>query len=68
MLYDHLHDLVLLNPGRWIYRQTLYHVTVNAGFCRKAVEVNEYIPRPSDIDIEVWINKTFERKIVNIFL
>ena len=27
------------NPGRWIYRQTLYHVAVKAGFYRKAVEV-----------------------------
>ena len=27
------------NPGRWIYRQTLNHVTVKAGFYRKAVEV-----------------------------
>ena len=25
------------NPGRWIYRQTLYHVAVKAGFYRKAV-------------------------------
>ena len=33
------------NPGRWIYRQTLYHVAVKAGFCRKAVEVY-YIPSP----------------------
>ena len=36
------------NPGRWIYRQTLYHVAVKAGFYRKAVEVY-YIPRPCDI-------------------
>ena len=27
------------NPGRWIYRQTLYHVIVKAGFYHKAVEV-----------------------------
>ena len=27
------------NPGRWIYRQTLYHVAVKADFYRKAVEV-----------------------------
>ena len=27
------------NQGRWIYRQTLYHVAVKAGFYRKAVEV-----------------------------
>ena len=27
------------NPGRWIYRQTLYHVAVKARFYRKAVEV-----------------------------
>ena len=27
------------NPGRWIYRQTLYHVAVNASFFHKAVEV-----------------------------
>ena len=33
------------NPGRWIYRQTLYHVAVKAGFYRKAVEVY-YIPSP----------------------
>ena len=33
------------NPGRWIYRQTLYHVAVKAGFYRKAVEVC-YIPSP----------------------
>ena len=37
------------NPGRWIYRQTLYHVAVKAGFYRKAVEVYLYIPRPCDI-------------------
>ena len=36
------------NPGFWIYRQTLYHVAVKAGFYRKAVEVY-YIPRPCDI-------------------
>ena len=36
------------NPGRWIYRQTLYHVAVKAGFYRKAVGVY-YIPRPCDI-------------------
>ena len=34
-----------LNPGRWIYRQTLYHFAVKAGFYRKAVEVS-YIPSP----------------------
>ena len=34
------------NPGRWIYRQTLYHVAVKAGFYRKAVEVC-YIPIPT---------------------
>ena len=33
------------NPGRWIYRQTLYHVAVKAGFYRKAVEVYIYKPR-----------------------
>ena len=27
------------NPGRWIYRQTLYHVTVKAGSYCNAVEV-----------------------------
>ena len=27
------------NPERWIYRETLYHVAVKAGFYRKAVEV-----------------------------
>ena len=32
------------NPGRWIYRQTLYQV-VKAGFYRKAVEVCN-IPSP----------------------
>ena len=37
------------NPGRCIYRQTLYHVAVKAGFYRKAVEVHLYIPRPCDI-------------------
>ena len=37
------------NPGCWIYRQTLYHVAVKAGFYRKAVEVYLYIPRPCDI-------------------
>ena len=37
------------NPGRWIYRQTLYHVAVKAGFYRKAVEVCYIIPRPCDI-------------------
>ena len=36
-------------PGCWIYRQTLYHVAVKAGFCRKAVEAYLYIPRPFDI-------------------
>ena len=36
------------NPGRWIYRQTLYHVAVKAGFFRKAVEVY-HIPIPCDI-------------------
>ena len=37
------------NPG-WIYRQTLYHIAVNAGFYRKAVEVCCYIiPRPCNI-------------------
>ena len=36
------------NPGRLIYRQTLYHVAVKAGFYRKAVEVYLYIPRPCD--------------------
>ena len=35
------------NRGRWIYRQTLCHVAVKAGFYRKAVEVY-YIPRPCD--------------------
>ena len=39
------------NPGRWIYRQTLYHVAVKAGFYRKAVEVY-YIPRPCDMQFE----------------
>ena len=29
------------NPGRWIYRQTLYHVAVKASFCRQEVEVYE---------------------------
>ena len=33
------------NPGRWINRQTLYHVAVKAGFYRKAVEVY-HIPSP----------------------
>ena len=33
------------NPGRWIYRQTLYHVAVKTGFYRKAVEVC-YTPIP----------------------
>ena len=37
------------NPGRWINRQTLYHVAVKAGFYRKAVEVCYIIPRPCDI-------------------
>ena len=36
------------NPGHWIYRQTLYHVAVKAGFYRKAIEVY-YIPRTCDI-------------------
>ena len=27
------------NPARWMYRQTLYHVAVKAGFYRKAVKV-----------------------------
>ena len=36
------------NPGRWIYRQTLYHVAVKAGFYRKAVEVYQ-IPIPCDM-------------------
>ena len=35
-------------PSRWIYRQTLYHVAVKAGFYRKAVEVY-HIPIPCDI-------------------
>ena len=35
------------NPGGWIYRQTLYHDAVKAGFYHKAVEVYLYIPRPS---------------------
>ena len=26
------------NPGRWIYRQTLYHVAVKAGFYSNVVE------------------------------
>ena len=39
------------NPGRWIYRQTLYHVAVKAGFYRKAVEMYLYIPRPCDAPI-----------------
>ena len=39
------------NPGRCIYRQTLYHVAVKAGFYRKAVEVSYIIPRPCDIKI-----------------
>ena len=26
------------NPGRWIYRQTLYHVAVKAGFYSDVVE------------------------------
>ena len=34
------------NPDCWIYRQTLYHVAVKAGFYRKAVEVC-YIPIPT---------------------
>ena len=36
------------NPGRWIKRQTLYHVAVKADFYRKAVEVYYIIPRPCD--------------------
>ena len=39
------------NPGRWIYRQTLYQVAVKAGFYRKAVEVYLYLLRPCDISI-----------------
>ena len=35
-----------LNPGRWIYRHTLYHVAVKVSFYRKAVEVYSYIPIP----------------------
>ena len=35
------------NPGRWINRQTLYHVAVKAGFYCKAVEVY-HIPIPCD--------------------
>ena len=31
------------NLGRWIKRQTLYHVAVKAGFYHKAVEVNIYV-------------------------
>ena len=38
------------NPGRWIYRQTLYHVAVKAGFYRKAVEVY-HIPIPCDTNM-----------------
>ena len=33
------------NPGRWIYRQTLYNVAVKAGIYLKAVEVC-YTPSP----------------------
>ena len=32
--------------GRWIYRQTLYHVAVKAGFYRRAVEVYHVTFRP----------------------
>ena len=41
------------NPGRWIYRQTLYRVAVKAGFYRKAVEVYLYIPRPCDTRLQL---------------
>ena len=37
------------NQGRLIYRQTLYHVAVKAGFYRKAVEEVYHIPIPCDI-------------------
>ena len=36
------------NPNCWIYRQTLYHVAIKAGFYRKAVEVY-YIPIPTTL-------------------
>ena len=48
------------NPGRWIYKQTLYHVAVKAGFYRKAVEVYLYIPRLCDISINIMCLNVLE--------
>ena len=45
------------NPGRWIYRQTLYHVAVKAGIYSKAVEVF-YLPRPCDIHPRQFIERS----------
>ena len=55
------------NPGCWIYRQTLYHVAVKAGFYRKAVEVSYIIPRPCDIVSTKIYDKCddFDFEIVN---
>ena len=58
LLYDITCPSRESNPGRWIYRQTLYHVAVKACFYCKAVEVC-YIPIP------VTLCKSFDIHIVN---
>ena len=56
-------------PSRWIYRQTLYHVAVKAGFYRRAVEIyhvyhvtfrpylaNLCLTSKSDLNVLLYIN------------
>ena len=37
------------NPGCWIFRRSLFHVAVKAGFYPKAVVVFLYVTRTCDI-------------------